>query len=196
MSDEYKPQPKTTELAPPTAAEILVAEFRVGMKSLREDFGARFDTVDDRLDKMQHVVASVTDEMASVKSDLAEFKGETREKLRTHSIPIREASNTDMRHDAAIGTLVADVKELKESVSAGNGLTEDVKKLVVEGAKSPTVKLWGGRIAMAVGFLILGYIGLLQKSIEAKQADIKASTDKAPSVIVVPLFDAGGSDAK
>lgn len=195
MSD--KPDNKPTQQLPavPDWAIELTKSVKVGFSKIDADMTA----LDGKVDTLAHGLGTVTDEVSTIKVQFAEFKGQTNEKFKSHSIPIREASKTDMQHDAAIGTLVADVKELKESVTANTGLTEDVKKLLVEGAKSPTVRLWGGRIAMALGFLALGYIGMLQRSIEAKQSEIKASADKQPSVTVVPVFmpaDAGGPDAR
>jgi hypothetical protein len=191
------PDNKPTKELPavPDWAIELTKSVKVGFSKIDADMTA----LDGKVDTLAHGLGTVTNEVSTIKVEFAEFKGTTNEKFKSHSIPIREASSTDMRHDAAIDTLVSDVGEMKAKLDANTGLTEDVKRLLVEGAKSPTVRLWGGRIAMALGFLALGYIGLLQRSIEAKQTEIKASADKQPSVTVVPVFmpaDAGGPDAR
>lgn len=187
----------------PTKELPAVPEWAIELtKSVKTGFAhveGRMDSLDSKVDTLAHGLGTVTDEVSAIKVEFAEFKGSTNEKFKAHSIPIREASSTDMRHDAAIADVVTKVTAIEAKVDANTGITEEVKKLLVDGAKSPTVRLWGGRIAMALGFLALGYIGMLQRSIEAKQSEIKASADKQPSVTVVPVFmpaDAGGPDAK
>jgi hypothetical protein len=195
MSDGPDNKPTKELPAVPDWAIELTKSVKTGFSKIDADMTA----LDGKVDTLAHGLGTVTDEVSTIKVQFAEFKGQTDEKFRSHSIPIREASKTDMQHDAAIGTLVSDVGEMKKALAANTGVTEDVKRLLVEGAKSPTVRLWGGRIAMALGFLALGYIGMLQRSIEAKQSEIKASADKQPSVTVVPVFmpaDAGGPDAR
>lgn len=195
MSDGPDNRPTHQLPAVPDWAVELTKSVKTGFAHVE----GRMDSLDGKVDTLAHGLGTVTDEVSTIKVEFAEFKGSTNEKFKSHSIPIREASNVDLKHDAAIGTLVADVAEVKQALAANTGVTEDVKKLLVEGAKSPTVRLWGGRIAMALGFLALGYIGMLQRSIEAKQSEIKASADKQPSVTVVPVFmptDAGGPDAR
>lgn len=195
MSDGPENKPTKELPAVPEWAIELTKSVKTGFAHVE----GRMDSLDSKVDTLAHGLGTVTDEVSTIKVEFAEFKGSTNEKFRAHSIPIREASSTDMRHDAAIADVVTKVTAIEAKVDANTGITEEVKKLLVDGAKSPTVRLWGGRIAMALGFLALGYIGLLQRSIEAKQSEIKASADKQPSVTVVPVFmptDAGGPDAK
>lgn len=195
MSDGPENKPTKELPAVPEWAIELTKSVKTGFAHVE----GRMDSLDSKVDTLAHGLGTVTDEVSTIKVEFAEFKGSTNEKFKAHSIPIREASSTDMRHDAAIADVVTKVTAIEAKVDANTGITEEVKKLLVDGAKSPTVRLWGGRIAMALGFLALGYIGMLQRSIEAKQSEIKASADKQPSVTVVPVFmpaDAGGPDAK
>lgn len=195
MSDGPDNKPTKELPAVPDWAIELTKSVKTGFAHVE----GRMDSLDSKVDTLAHGLGTVTDEVSTIKVEFAEFKGSTNAKFATHSIPIREASQTDMRHDAAIADVVSKVTAIESKVDANTGITEDVKRLLVESAKSPTVKLWGSRIAMALGLLILGYIGMLQRSIEAKQAAIQTQADKQPSVTVVPVFltpDAGGSDAR
>lgn len=170
-------------------------------KSVKNGFAHvenRMDSLDSKVDTLAHGLGTVTDEVSTIKVEFAEFKGSTNEKFKAHSIPIREASSTDMRHDAAIGTIVSDVQALKKSLEDNTGLTQDIKGLVAEAGKSPLVRTWGGRIVAAAGVLALAVMGYATMAVNQRMAALQTQADKQPSVTVVPVFmptDAGVHDA-
>jgi hypothetical protein len=180
----------------PTHQLPAVPEWAIELtKSVKSGFAHvenRIDSLDGKVDTLTHGLGTVTDEVSTIKVDFAEFKGATNAKFEKHSIPIREASQTDMRHDAAIGSLVSDMADVKKRLASegDDSLSAELKKAVVDAAKP-----WAPRIVAALCVAVLAAITLVGVLINQKMAAIQSSTDKAPSVIVVPLFDAGGSDA-
>lgn len=192
MSDGPDNKPTQQLPAVPDWAIELTKSVKTGFAHVE----GRMDSLDSKVDTLAHGLGTVTDEVSTIKVEFAEFKGSTNEKFKTHSIPIREASQTDMRHDAAIGTLVADMKDVKSRLASegDNSLSVELKKAVVDAAKP-----WAPRIVAALGAVLVALLGLGLMVINNKMSDIKATTDKTPAVTVVPVFmpaDAGGPDAR
>ena len=109
MSNDKPPmpeQPKTTELPKPDRIEILLQEMRVEM---RAGFG-----------ELRGDVALVNSDMNIVKERvrvIEKWKIQEEERAARHSDNVRGVSQNDLKQDAAIGTLVADVAGVKADVA-------------------------------------------------------------------------------
>lgn len=154
MSDEIKPpmpeQPKTLELLkPPDWAIALTEKVTIG-----------FSRVDARLDNMEANIdlqGDTTRDLAKRMTSLEERQTGLENRQASNSMRVRGVSEVDIKHDAAIASLVTELAEVKaetaeqtKKLDASFAILERLDKV----AANPLVR----RVAYVVGTAFLTWL--------------------------------------
>lgn len=131
-----------------------------------EQLGTLYSTINDRM----HRAERRQDEFESWRARASER--------------VRGESKTNLEQDAAIGTIAADVREVKKAIADNTALTNDIKQGIASALKSPTVKSWATRLGTLTVAVAAAGLLYLQATLNAKVAAIDA---KPANTVLVPV---------
>lgn len=190
----------------PTHELPAVPPWAIELVTVTKQTAAKVDDMADKVDNIERNVELQGGEIGIVKKEIAlvyEWKATIEEKVKTHSMRAKSASEMDMSHEAKLSEAIAALSEeraKREELEAKAATKADVDKVLAENKLqtqalntilgNPMVK----RIGTAIGALILLAIAAGTLALNQRIATMSAKVEAqppVPSVIVVPLFDAG-----
>lgn len=132
MSDEEKPQPPTAKIS---EASVINARLDQITMLVRDGFASQANTLTEFGERLVRVEIRQRD---------------LEERMTRNSTRVGSESQTNMKQDAAISTLVADVSELKKTQDEQLGILKRLDAV----AAHPMVR----KVAYAVGLALLSYL--------------------------------------